>query len=548
MNYLVYQFEAVSIQEYILATAKLKEMVQGSQLLEALTEKDILNTVLKAQGLTELPAEDFNGSLTEDQIVFPRRAGGVFLAIMKDTDKAKTFCQSWELLVQQIIPGLTFSSAYKTGNNIADLVEEVRQKLNTQKNQPRPTLPEISPIAQRNQRSGEAVVKVEKNELYDLTSNAKHQTEFDRCKSIFTQTLKKWLPEALKDSATFPTCFDHLNRNECKDNDKKFPFSGNEGEHYVAVVHADGNGMGQYIKSFMESIQGGDFVSKYAQFSQLLEDTTTQAAQTAITWLHNQLDEKEQTKPLPIRPLVLSGDDVAFIIRADYALGFMTQMTQAFERLSEQKLKELNTESFPSKLTLTSGMVFLRSNQPFYMAYHLAEDLCGEAKEAGRKHPLKENSNEKNEKEIYPSLCAFHLITNTLFEDAETQIKQELTVKVEGKDKKLTCTPYALTAGNHNFTNINALKALADCFGEPSDKEAIKVSFIRELATYLHTDPKHAKRMLERWQKLNETKVSCVEKALEGYQPSLSLNDLVEGSQPVPIADLILWKSMNTQF
>ncbi len=36
-DFLVFQFEAFSIQEYIFATSKLKEMVGASQLLEKLT-------------------------------------------------------------------------------------------------------------------------------------------------------------------------------------------------------------------------------------------------------------------------------------------------------------------------------------------------------------------------------------------------------------------------------------------------------------------------------------------------------------------------------
>jgi len=115
----------------------------------------------------------------------------------------------------------------------------------------------------------------------------------------------------------------------------------------------------------------------------------------------------------------------------------------------------------------------------------------------------------------------------------------------DGKTKILTCMPYCSgQLVKSNAIPLHGLAEVADCFDTP-DETALKSSFLRKLATYLHTDPTHAKRMLERWQELNQAqinKVKLVDKLKQYF--NIDIEDFTTGDKSIPLADIILWKSM----
>lgn len=527
-TYTVYQFEAVSIQEYIMASSKLKEMVGASQLLESLTT-DILDKVVSQIELTELTLDKLTkiSQINEKNIFFARRAGGVFLAVLKTSAKAEEFKQLWPLIVQQIAPGLKFSVASANNENIKDAIKEVREKLNTEKNTPKVRLPEMTPITMRSPRTGLSSVTTEQGVSIDFPTVIKRKTQHE-AKQTFSKVANKWLPKGIK--RDFPNVFDHT-RNS--DDETQFPFSGQEGEHTVAIVHADGNGVGQYIMDFFKKITATEvteinFLKAYAQFSQGMDRATVSAAQQAMQFIINKTPENSA---LPIRPLILSGDDVTCIIRADYAFEFMRKLTIAFEKESKKELDEIEfktaRDAFPNKLTITTGIAFLRSNQPFYMGYQLAESLCGLSKELGRK------SRKKDTDEI-PSTISFVHSTSTLFENAQDYIKAELT---SPNGIKLTNELYFFgETNNTDLVDFNQLQKLTGCF------KNLNISFIRKLATTLQTDPEHAKQMINRWIEINnERDIQNLNDNLAKFN-GLTLTDLATKNSP--ISDLIAYQSL----
>lgn len=518
-NYFVYQFEAINIQQYILTSSKLKEMVGASQLLEYLTA-DVLTVAITTQGFEVVCVAP-----KENEVVFARRVGGVFLAIFETSSNAKNFAQTWPLTVQQFMPGLAFSCASSEGVSIKQCITDIRCTLQAQKNLPIATLPETTPISQRNPQTG---LPMSEGNL-DLSSYAKSNFSINNAFS-------GWLSTNNQADCQFPVCFDHLNIGDCKEG-KKFPFSGNASEHYVAIVHMDGNGIGQYIKSFIEVI-GDDFIRQYRNFSQMLETISKQATQKATDWLIEEFRKDNKGQALPIRPLVLSGDDITFIIKANYAIEFVQKLALAFEEISTTELKKLSTSGtsvFPSYLTISTGLVFLRSNQPFYMGYQLAESLCDKAKEKSRANMILEEG-----KSIMPATLSFHLISNSQFGDADMQIQQELTT-INGK--LLSLLVYSIKEAS-GIIALDKLTALAACFGE--EEEKLNISFLRKLATMLHQNPAHSKRMLSRYKEVNKNP------ALDNFKShllklNLELDDLTDEKIPVPIADLIAIQAMEAQ-
>lgn len=402
---------------------------------------------------------------------------------------------------------------------------ELRRILDTEKNTPKITLPEITPMTLRSPRTGGAVVTTKtehkRSISIDLPTQIKTKTQ-NFTDSIFKDVSKKWLPQGA--TYEFPNVLDHTKLSE---NETQFPFSTNEGDHTVAIVHADGNGVGQYIRDFFETLKQDniseiEFIKAYAAFSQGMEQATQKAAQEAMAWLIEQVPKGA----LPIRPLILSGDDVTCIIHSDYAFEFMHKLTLAFEQASELELDKISPQiaraKFPKKLTMTTGMAFLRSNQPFYMGYQLAESLCDHSKSKGR-------SLRNSEDAMIPSTLTFVHTTSNLFEGADEVIATELTT---ANGLKLTNEVYGFGAQEiEGLVNFGALEKIAACFSE----QALKVGFLRELVTALQLDVQHAQRMIKRWKEV------AIEKNLQQFEAELisnfsslkSIDDLTRKSNPL---------------
>lgn len=119
---------------------------------------------------------------------------------------------------------------------------------------------------------------------------------------------------------------------------------------------------------------------------------------------------------IPIRPIVLNGDDLTIIIRGDLAIQYTNEFLQEFEKVTA---KELQSE-FGSGLTACAGIAFIKSSYPFYYGYALAENLCARAKNKAKK--LNEDS--------APSCLMFHKVQDSFVENYEEIIERELTPSV----------------------------------------------------------------------------------------------------------------------
>lgn len=498
MKYCIYQFEAVSIQEYILSSGKLKSMVGASELLEAITGQ-LLDETIHQMGL-ELCSLDSLGEgeleLTDTQVVFPRRAGSVFLMVLKNETIAKQFEQLWPILVSGFAPGLRFSAALKTGDDFNEVAAAVRDELNTQKNQPQTQLPESTPVTVRFAKTGQAQIQYPSNtsDGLDWTMRAKVENEFE---SLSSKHLTEGSENPIQ-KYKFPKVFDHQ---ASKDKTPGvFPFKSNEpGNHTVAIIHTDGNSLGGYLhKIFAELNQQtpGVSVKAYADFSLGLDKATQVAAQVATRWLVDSyvqdevLENQQDEIYLPMRPLILGGDDLTCIVRADYALGFIESFTSAFENTTASfvtTIKQKYPKVFdilPSKLTCTTGAIFIKSNQPFSQGYALAEELCASAKKEGRN--ISANTP--------PSLVSFLHTTNTLFDELDVQLNQELKTS-QGLD--MSCMPYAFVA-NQGRQTLHELFALTSCFSK-TRQDKLNPSALRTYAGHLHQDAEYAQVHWNRW-------------------------------------------------
>ncbi|MBF0583234.1 MAG: hypothetical protein HQL80_03245 [Magnetococcales bacterium] len=216
---------------------------------------------------------------------------------------------------------------------------------------------------------------------------------------------------------------------------------------WIAIIHADGNGLGKIFLDFHTFIDGNtasDYVSALRCFSLELEAATEAAFVQALVTLHQEKRKLDQEKRhwywhLPILPLVLGGDDLTVLCDGRSALPF----TQAFLRAFVEQTKIAPTISRIAKiplgkpwLSICAGVAITKPHFPFHAGYELAEQLLRTAKHVKREDPG-------------CSAMDFHILRDSVVSDL-VSIRDRLLVD-EGKTC-LTAKPYVVDGGkeSHN--------------------------------------------------------------------------------------------------
>jgi hypothetical protein len=171
---------------------------------------------------------------------------------------------------------------------------------------------------------------------------------------------------------------------------------------HIAIVHADGNGVGQRIHEICNRHrkveQNRDLVLALRHFSLNLALAGQQALKVVLDSLKKAIDKgggtsivyepnkemsikidlvksKEDGYYLPFRPIVFGGDDVTFVCDGRLGLSLATMYLREFEkRTAAAKPGE------DGGLTACAGVAIVKSHYPFARAYELAEELSKAAK------------------------------------------------------------------------------------------------------------------------------------------------------------------------
>ncbi len=166
----------------------------------------------------------------------------------------------------------------------------------------------------------------------------------------------------------FPNAFDELSG---KDN-------------FIAVVHIDGNAMGARADRLYRARGDGGwegFRRSAARFSAGIDrdfrdafrETAAEAAAQRELWEGLELAEGL----LPLRPVILAGDDVCFVAAGSLGL--------SCARTFLAKLKGRRNEEDGEAYAACAGVAVVHQKYPFHAACELAEALCASAKRFGAK-------------------------------------------------------------------------------------------------------------------------------------------------------------------
>lgn len=435
------------IQNFIFQTNELKDIVGASELVDSICTIDF---------------DAFGNSNDENSIV---RAAGNIKFIFDDKSKCEEAVRNFPKEIQEKAPGITISQAVVKfeGNDFGDAVETLEHRLIVQRNKPTRSATLGLMGIRRSRKTGlPAVKKNNENEYLDDATLKKREdrksTTIKLCEKAFylsDEDRKKYLN---KDRVAINI-----------DDITKF-------NDWIAIIHADGNGLGKILQKV------GKKNDEFRLFSRNLDKATRIAARRAFEAVKDNFDPVKGK--IPIRPVVLSGDDLTVIIRADLAIDYTKAFLEAFEEETGKDdclgkiLKDNKVFKSSNKLTACAGIAFIKSSYPFYYGYELAETLCGRAKKYAKS--INEN--------LAPSCLMFHKVQDSFVEDYDQIVKRELT---PSNNHSFEFGPYFIHGQNGYWT----VQDLLDSTHLLNDEDGnIVKSYLRKWMSIMHKQENGAER------------------------------------------------------
>jgi len=253
-----------------------------------------------------------------------------------------------------------------------------------------------------------------------------------------------------------------------------------EATDWLAVIHADGNGLGQIFLDFGQhadchmpdsnrsyAAANSKYVDALRRFSLALDLCTERAFMSVLKrWVdkHEWLkaDRKGRLR-LPLLPIVLGGDDLTVVCEGPAALQFTREFLNAFEDATmggREGALAFNAEEAEvvrivptiaeaalgdARLSACAGIAIIKPHFPFSAAYELAEELIKSAKQV-KDIVTKPRKEEKPQSESWPcSAIDFHVLYDTTASELD-EIRRQL-MKDAGRTK-LHARPYVITPLN----------------------------------------------------------------------------------------------------
>lgn len=410
MESYLYGAAVQGIQSFIFQTNKLKEIVGASELVEEICTTKFASLIC-AQELDYQKAKE---KLSNDNNAILFAAGNIKY-IFHSREECERIVRIFPKEISQFAPGVTVSQAVvnMNENDFEHAVTLLEKRLRVQRNIPMQSQTIGLMGILRSRQTGLPVVSTIEGELSDAARIAKlmkvkhvndeievkdKKTTLNLCKKTFG--IDKFSPRNIAFNVEDLT----------------------EHNDWIAIIHADGNGLGQIVQKV------GHNADEFKQFSLNLDMATTQAAITTYKCISEEYHITEDDI-IPIRPIVLGGDDLTVICRANLALEYTKIFIEEFEKETKEKLGSLIskhnifTGDVTDCLTACAGIAYIKSSYPFYYGYELAETLCRSAKKDAK-------TNIKNG-ELPKSCLMFHKVQDSFTEDWKAICERELMPQKE---------------------------------------------------------------------------------------------------------------------
>ncbi len=442
-------FDTVSIQQYVFGSNKLRDNLGASYIIEHIY-----------MCLEEVAKNNPN------KIEIGYIGGGNALIFTSTEENAKEIIQEFSKELLWKCPGVSVAVAIKDNfdrENYSDNIKELFQRLAANKGKYHP----VNTISSHGITSvcKFSSLSVERIDQYGDSLSSTTVT-----KRIFEEKAREeekilLQGEVLGDKYSFPDELDHLGQKKGEDS-------------HIAVVHIDGNGFGNVFRNL-------DLDATKKLSSDLSKNVRDAFVHTLSTYasienkIENLIDQRSYLNNiLPIRPIVLGGDDVTFVCHGKLGILFAEIFMQKFN-----SNKYIDHKGEEQEYSSCAGVAIVKTKYPFYRAYQLAEELCNSAKSARKKYM--DDTKIKNGGNWIDFQLAYSGLGNSLEEVRKLQY-----FDIKG-NKSLHNRPYCIEKMGVQIS-INELKTYASTL-----KTTLPNSKIKDLREVLTRDKDSQKVLIE---------------------------------------------------
>ncbi|QZE15487.1 hypothetical protein K4L44_06555 [Halosquirtibacter laminarini] len=458
MTKYLYGAAVQGIQSFIFKTNKLKEIVGASELVDQICSSTFAKALADAEVLKEIDkgvekkiGRNFEEKSFDAQKHYDNNNSWILGAAgnIKYLFDSKEACEkvvcNFPRIVMEKAPGITISQAVVKvdGDITVDHINLLEQKLKAERNKPTAFFDGVMGV-ERSRRTGDLShaydlsdfeVKAKDLEHSDIATQKKLRAfKGNQLRSkILMKNLRSkddLLSSELSD-VSFPYNFSELKANNTNDDDLG----------YLAVIHADGNSLGRLLqglanKARESNLSGDDLMMSFKSFSLALNEATLSAANLALNDMFHGRDFEcawtteawkdlcDKNQMMPMRPIILGGDDLTMVCDARYALDFTTLFLEHFKATTraafdsrKDRIKGLKYDY----LTACAGIAFIKMKYPIYYGVHLAEDLCGESKKKSKEMMVNKDVN-------VPTSLAFYKVESSFYDSYKEVKNRALTV------------------------------------------------------------------------------------------------------------------------
>lgn len=230
---------------------------------------------------------------------------------------------------------------------------------------------------------------------------------------------------------------------------------------YAAIVHADGNGMGNRFKEYGNDKKNRDYIIAMREFSKSVDQAGINALKDVVKVITQSIQEQKvigrlgefhlnAKNYLPFRPLVYGGDDITFICEGRLGLDLAALFLKKFE---EREVAD------GKPLTACAGVCVVKTHYPFARAYEISEDLCKKAKGFVK-------DERKNYSIDYFSAIDWHLAASGLFGSMSEIREREYTIHKERDSYDLTMRPVRLRENSSDWRTWDGFTQVVTQFKE----------------------------------------------------------------------------------
>ena len=360
--------DVLGVQRFVFASNRLRDVVTGSFLVHWCTSSE----------------GALFGLVAENSILLA--GGGNAIVEFHTIDDAKVFAARYTRLLYDEVPGLEVVLVHEIfeSGSLAVALQKVQIKLARAKTERLSSVP----------LSGLSVTATCMETGLPATDFDSVETTVQISRNILERRKKKgeanrYWEKYLEDKACydFPLELDKIGRDKGDTS-------------LIGIVHVDGNGVGEKIKQWLlkkvDNAAKDDTVRcEYKEWSQAIDRLGQEALQVVVDRIFKSVetscDEKkakvigiperlgftlEQANDhgkwlLPIRPVLLGGDDLTFVCDGRIALDLAATALGVFEHSNIPHL---------GNITASAGIAIVRVHSPFARGYELAEKLCRTAK------------------------------------------------------------------------------------------------------------------------------------------------------------------------